>query len=103
MDRLAPSFMATAGLFRAAESLDFTLGQRLRILHGRRHAGAVVGHQVDFDTPILIGFAGFRSLALLGVGGSALAGPRFRSLVGADPIDLNARWVNLSAGAGAAA
>ena len=98
-NRLALLFYTTYFLVRAAERLDFSFRHRTGVLHGRGHDGAVVRHQVDFNATVLVGFAGFRTLALLGVGRSALAGPGFGGLVGSHYIHLDARDVNLTAGA----
>ena len=62
-------------------------------------------HKIYFNAAVLIRFAGFRTLAFgrLGRRGSALARSRFRSLVGADPVDLDAGRINFTASAGTAA
>ena len=83
---------------RATERLDGGFGHRSRILDRRRQHCAVVRHQVDLNAAVLVSFARFGSLALLGVGRTALARSGIGGLVRTDDVHLDTGDVDLTAG-----
>src|SRR4051794_26372041 len=94
-----------ARLFWTGEGFNLSLRQRFDLFHRRRHCRGSPRDEIDFHAPVTIPGAGLGSPALLLSrmrGGSAYPCPRFRSLVGANPIDPDARWIDLGTRGGTA-
>src|SRR4051812_547468 len=95
-----------ARLFWTAERPNLSLRERFDLFHRRRHCRGSPRDEVYFHAAVAIRGASLGSPALLlrrMRGGSADACPRFRSLVSANPIDPDARRIDLGAGGGTAA
>src|SRR5947209_9396392 len=101
-----PFALVSDGLLGAAQCLHLVRGERPCILDRRRIRRAGVRHKVDLNAAVLVGLGRFLALTFFlrgQVRGAAETRLRIRGLIGPDPIDLDARRIDLAAGAGSTA